>query len=80
LARNTLPEYRIIHVPKAYTIADLKDVLSDEFVMPAYLQELWVGGRMLGEDGDDQVLEVAGVTHGVVVVLSRAGDLENVRE
>jgi hypothetical protein len=66
-------------VPKAYTIADLKDVLSDEFVMPVYLQELWIGGKMLEEDGDDLVLEAAGLTHGVVVVLSRAGVLEKIR-
>jgi hypothetical protein len=72
-AQNTLPEYRVINVPKAYTIADLKDLLSDRFVMPAYLQELWIDGRILEEDADDQVLEAAGVTHGVVVVLSRAG-------
>jgi len=41
--------------------------------MPAYLQELWVGERMLEENWDGTVLEAAGVVHGSTLMLSRVG-------
>ncbi|KIM21428.1 hypothetical protein M408DRAFT_29562 [Serendipita vermifera MAFF 305830] len=67
----TSPEYRIVSLSRTSTIADLKDAVADEYVIPPYLQELSVNGRILDDEIEEHLLETAGVGHGTVLVLRR---------
>ncbi|KAG8822324.1 hypothetical protein FRC17_009592 [Serendipita sp. 399] len=61
--RLTLP-------PTTTTIQGLKDILADRFVVPVYVQQLWVNRRPI-DTNENWTLQQVGVGDGSIVVVTR---------
>ncbi|KAG8811986.1 hypothetical protein FRC17_002247 [Serendipita sp. 399] len=56
--------------PTTTTIQALKDILADRFVVPVYVQQLWVNRRPI-DTNENATLQQVGVGDGSIVVVTR---------